>query len=111
IRPLDSRTFLPAGSELQLDVTLIGCGVDSFAHFLVVFEEMGRSGRYGGRLRSVRSALLGSALIFDGFTRRVASVVPEWWLERGDRWSAAAENRSRSVVRRRPDCLALGRSK
>ena len=78
--PLDSRTLLPAGTDLSLDITLIGEGVKTLPHFLVVFEEMGRSGRFGGkfRLRAVHSALPAAQPVFDGVTRRIAESVPPW---------------------------------
>ena len=78
--PLDARTLLPAGTDLSLDITLIGEGVKTLPHFLVVFEEMGRSGRFGGkfRLRAVHSALPAAQPVFDGVTRRIAESVPPW---------------------------------
>ena len=80
VPPADSRTLLAARARLVLDVVLIGPGLRSLPHFLVVFDEMGRSGRFGGKfhLRRVNSALPGNELIFDGLTRRVGAVVPAW---------------------------------
>jgi hypothetical protein len=77
--PLDSRTEMAAGTELALDVTLIGRGVEYLPHFISVIEAMGASGRYGGRfrLRSVVPAG-GGAAIYDGGTRRIFGQPAEW---------------------------------
>jgi len=65
---------------MAVDLTLIGPALGALPHFIMGFEQMGNSARYGGkfRLKSVRSALEGSALIFDGFTRRIAPAIPLW---------------------------------
>ena len=41
--PLDTRTALPAGSRMEVGLTLIGRGIEYLAHFIPVFEAMGRS--------------------------------------------------------------------
>ena len=77
--PLDPRTTIAAGTELPLDVTLIGPGAEFLPHFVYVLEKMGASGRYGGRfaLRSVRSPVDG-AVVYDGAARRILRPPAEW---------------------------------
>jgi hypothetical protein len=72
VPPLDRRTTIPAGANLELGVTLIGRGIDYLPHFIRVFDSMGRNGRYGGpfRIRSVISALEPKTTIYDAATRR-----------------------------------------
>jgi hypothetical protein len=77
--PLDARTAIAAGTEMPLDVTLIGHGAEFLPHFIYVLEKMGASGRYGGRfaLRSVRSTVDG-AVVYDGAARRILRPPVEW---------------------------------
>lgn len=46
----DSRCVSP-GQQMLLGVTLIGPGLHYLSHFLRVFDEMGRNGRFGGKFR------------------------------------------------------------
>jgi hypothetical protein len=80
VPPLDQRTALPAGTNLELGVTLIGRGIEYLPHFVQVFEGMGRDGRYGGRFRlqSVISAVEPERLVYDGLTRRFVGEPPLW---------------------------------
>jgi hypothetical protein len=70
--PLDDRTYLPAGSKLELDITLIQSARRWFPHFIFVFDELGRRGNYGGpyRIDQVTSRIDGRTL-FDGAARKI----------------------------------------
>ena len=78
--PLDPRTALPVGTELALELTLIGPGIRYLPHFIAVFDALGRSGRYGGafRLKRVTSALEEAVVIYDGSSRRLMAEPPLW---------------------------------
>jgi len=80
VPPLDARTSLPAGTVLELSVTLIGRGSEYLPHFIQVLEGMGRDGRYGGRFRvvGVVSAVGEGRLVYDGTTRRFVGEAPLW---------------------------------
>ncbi len=67
------------GAAIPLHLTLLGPGPDYLPHFLVVFEAMGRDGRFGGRFR-VRKTLSAAtgALVYDGGLRRIVSSPPAW---------------------------------
>jgi hypothetical protein len=79
VPPLDTRTSIPAGSPLNLDVTLIGPGIEYLPHFIRVFQSMGASGKYGGafQLESVQSLVTGD-LVYDGAVRRILKAPPVW---------------------------------
>lgn len=51
----DRRQWLPAGERIELLLTLFGKYDKALPYFLVVLEEMGRRGRFGGRFRVTRS--------------------------------------------------------
>ena len=78
--PLDGRTALPAGAELDVELTLIGPGVDYLPYFIGVFEMLGESGRFGGpfRVREAVSALDGRELVYEGESRRWLGPPPLW---------------------------------
>jgi len=70
---------LRAGSSLSLHVTLIGPGVGYLPHFLVVFDAMGREGRFGGRFRIRRVvAATGGGIVYDGASRQFIGEPPDW---------------------------------
>lgn len=80
VPPLDGRSMIPSGTALEASLTLIGRGLAYLPHFIRVFDELGRSGRYGGRfrLRSVVSALDRNVVVYDGALRRVLCEPPLW---------------------------------
>ena len=97
VPPLDPRPLLPAGEQMAVSVVLIGPGIDYLPHFVCVFEEMGRSGRYGGafRLSAVRSEDCGvqasglqsairspqseiPGLVYDGASHRFLAAPVPW---------------------------------
>lgn len=51
----DRRQWLPAGERIELVLTLFGRFERTLPYFLVVLEEMGRRGRFGGRFRVGKS--------------------------------------------------------
>lgn len=51
----DRRPWLPPGERIELVLTLFGKFDRALPYFLVVLEEMGRRGRFGGRFRVGRS--------------------------------------------------------
>ncbi len=68
-----------AHTRMPLHLGLIGPGRDYLAHFLAVFEEMGRAGKFGGPFRIVRADSAHSReLIFDGVGRRLLRGAAEW---------------------------------
>jgi hypothetical protein len=80
VPPLDARTALPAGVQMDLHLTLIGRGIDYLPHFIQVFDSMGKSGRYGGpfRLLGVISGLDERKLVYDGATRQFRAEPVVW---------------------------------
>ena len=70
--PLDERTVLPEASSLILDLLLINSAREWFPHFIFVFDELGRKGRYGGPYRIERvSSLVHGGVVFDGSARKI----------------------------------------
>ncbi len=70
--PLDARTVVPEGSKLTLDLTLVGPARRWLPHFLFVFDQMGRQGRYGGPYRIERvTGGVDGRLVFDGAKRLI----------------------------------------
>lgn len=57
--PLDARTFVPARSELNIGLTLIGYGIEAVPHFVRAFQAMGDSGCFGGpfQIKRLTSAI------------------------------------------------------
>jgi len=82
VPPLDPRTALPPGVDLCMQVTLIGPGIAYLPHFIRVFDELGASGRYGGRfsISAVTSAFGGRDVVYDGGTRRFLGSPMVWQL-------------------------------
>lgn len=75
--PIDSRTVVPRGSRLDVDVALMGAAQQWFPHFLFVFDTLGRRGQYGGpyRLDGVNSNVDGR-LLYDGRARQIVENPP-----------------------------------
>ncbi len=77
------------GQELRLGLTLIGPGVHYLAHFLRVFDEMGRIGGFGGKFR-LETAIdwRGSVVFRQG---RIQSKPQIWEMPRSVRSESGAE--------------------
>jgi hypothetical protein len=78
--PVGAGRVVSSGSEFEVGVTLIGSGVEHLPHFIVVFDAMGRGGRFGGRFR-VREAVAAHApghVVYDGRPRRMAAAPAAW---------------------------------